>query len=90
MDWGMTEKKGGGVLGRGLGSLPALPRFEGERVSDIGRLSGGFVNEMARLQSIRAFAARGGRNQTLCAASAETLVPAVPGCIHLKRLLRER
>jgi hypothetical protein len=86
----MTEKKGGGVLGRGLGSLPALPRFEGERVSDIGRLSGGFVNEMARLQSIRAFAARGGRNQTLCAASAETLVPAVPGCIHLKRLLRER
>jgi len=55
---GNDRKERGRVLGRGLGSLPALPRFEGERVSDIGRLSGGFVNEMARLQSIRAFAAR--------------------------------
>lgn len=90
MDWGMTEKKRGGVQGRGLGSLPALPRFERDWVSEIGRLSGGFVNELERLQSIRAFAARGGRNETICATSAEILVPAVPGCFHLKRLLRER
>jgi hypothetical protein len=90
MDWGMTERIRGGVRGRGLGPLPALPRIERERVREIGRLSGGFVNELERVQRIRAFAARGGRNETLCATSAKILVPAVPGCFHLKRLLRER
>ena len=42
------------------------------------------------MQTEANFAARGGRNQTLCAASAVILVSAAPGRSHRKRLLRER
>lgn len=42
------------------------------------------------MQTDDAFAAREGRNRTLCVTNAFTLVSAISGCSHLERLLRER